>query len=90
MAFLPTSRYAQLPTVEVPSGDDRTATIVKLRRLPATEGEPTVMAEHDRLDVIARERYGESTEYWHIADANSELVASDLVQVGRVIRVPAK
>lgn len=90
MAFLPSSRYAKLPTVEVRVADNRTTTIVKLRRLPVVEGEPMRIAEHDRLDVLAHENYGDSTEYWHIADANTELVATDLVQVGRVITVPEK
>lgn len=90
MPFLPSSRYAQLPTVEVRVDDNRTTTIVKLRRLPVVEGEPMRIAEHDRLDVLAHEKYGDSTEYWHIADANTELVATDLVQVGRVITVPEK
>lgn len=90
MAFLPSSRYAKLPTVEVRVADNRTTTIVKLRRLPVVEGEPMRIAEHDRLDVLAHETYGDSTEYWHIADANTELVATDLVQVGRVITVPEK
>lgn len=90
MAFLPSSRYAKLPTVEVRVADNRSTTIVKLRRLPVVEGEPMRIAEHDRLDVLAHEKYGDSTEYWHIADANTELVATDLVQVGRVITVPEK
>jgi len=90
MPFLPSSRYANLPTVEVAVDDQRTTTVVKLRRLPIEEGEPRMMTDHDRLDIIAHEIYDESTQYWHIADANTELVASDLEQVGRIIRVPEK
>jgi hypothetical protein len=90
MAFLPSSRYAQLPTVEVPVDGTRTTSVVKLRRTPLEDGEPFVMAEHDRLDILAQERYAESTEYWRIADANAELVATDLEEPGRVIRVPTK
>jgi hypothetical protein len=90
MALLPSSRYAQLPTVEVRVEDKRTISVVKLRRLPVEDGEPFVCAEHDRLDIIAHEHYAVSTEYWHIADANTELDATRLVQLSRVIRVPAK
>jgi len=90
MAFLPNSRYAKLPTVEVKIDGERTTTIVKMRRPPRIEGSPMTIAAHDRLDVIAQERYGNATEYWHIADANTELVATDLVETGRVIEVPEK
>jgi nucleoid-associated protein YgaU len=90
MAFLPSSRYAKVATVDVPGPNGRTVTVVKLRRLPAVDGTPYSVAAHDRLDVIAHETYGDSTEYWHIADANSELDANDLVRVGRIIEVPEK
>lgn len=90
MAFLPSSRYAKLPTVEVRLADGRTLTIVKLRRLPPTEGELTVMAPHDRLDILAHEHYGDSTEFWHIADANTELDAAELAVPNNTIRVPKK
>jgi hypothetical protein len=90
MAFLPSSRYAALTTVDVPAPSGRVATIVKLRRLPATDGELTLIAPHDRLDVLAHEQYGDSTEFWHIADANSELDAAELAQPNNTIRIPTK
>lgn len=90
MPFLPSSRYAKLPTVEVRLSDGRTLTIVKLRRLPPTEGELVTMAPHDRLDVLAHERYGDSTEFWHIADANAELDAAELAVANNTIRMPKK
>ena len=90
MSFLPSSRYAQLATVDVPGPNGRTVTIVKLRRLPATDGEVTVIAPHDRLDILAHERYGDSTEFWHIADANTELDAAELAQPNNTIRIPPK
>jgi hypothetical protein len=90
MAFLPSSRYAQLATVEVSAAGGRTETIVKLRRLPPTAGTAYPVAAHDRLDVIAFETYGDSSESWHIADANTELDATALVVPGRIISVPEK
>jgi hypothetical protein len=90
MAFLLSSRYAALATVDVPASNGRVATIVKLRRLPATDGELTLIAPHDRLDVLAHEQYGDSTEFWHIADANSELDAAELAQPNNTIRIPTK
>lgn len=90
MAFLPSSRYAKIATVDVPAPNGKTVTIVKLRRLPATDGEVTVMAPHDRLDILAHEHYGDSSEYWHIADANTELDAAELAVPGNIIVVPPK
>lgn len=90
MPFLPSSRYAQLATVEVSAAGGRSATIVKLRRLPATDGTPYVIAAHDRLDVIAHEHFADSTQFWHVADANTETDATRLAEAGRVISVPEK
>jgi hypothetical protein len=90
MAFLPSSRYAHLATVDVPAPNGRVATIVKLRRLPATDGELTVIQPHDRLDVLAHEQYNDSTEFWHIADANTELDAAELAVPNNTIRIPPK
>ena len=90
MAFLPSSRYAQLATVDVPAPGGRTVSIVKLRRLPPTDGDVVVIAPHDRLDVMAHERYGDSTEFWHIADANTEVDAAELAVPNNTIKVPVK
>ncbi|GLR87954.1 hypothetical protein [Bradyrhizobium iriomotense] len=87
--FLKNSRYYGLPTVIAHdrSGDEVVA--VKLRRLPAVVGDPFTVQGHDRLDVICDLQYGDATRYWHIADANTEFEADELVRVaGRVIAVP--
>ena len=34
----------------------------------------------DRLDVMAQRKYSDGTKFWHIADANTELEANDLVK----------
>lgn len=90
MAFLPSSRYATLATLDVPAPNGRTATIVKLRRLPVADGELTAIAPHDRLDILAHEHYGDSSEFWYIADANTELDAAELAVPNNTIRVPRK
>jgi hypothetical protein len=87
--FLENSRYAGVPTVEVDLPDGRKITAVKLRRLPPTTGEPRVIIGNDRLDVMAHRKYADGTRFWHIADANSELQANDLLQPpGRLIMEP--
>jgi hypothetical protein len=89
--FLSNSRYSGLPVATVPLADGREATVVRLRRLPATAGDPYAVRGQDRLDVIAQARYADPTRYWHVADANTGLEAAALVEMaGRVIRVPER
>ena|GEM_PF-753069 len=99
--FNDSSRYAKQKTVEVKLENGRTATAVTLRRLPPTEGVITEVKGGDRLDVIALRKYKNSSKFWHVADANTELQANDLVKseppenalvspVVRTILVPEK
>lgn len=89
--FLKHSRYFGLPTVKARDRSGREVAAVTLRRLPATEGDPYVVRGSDQLDVMSEQRYRDATRYWHIADANSELEAADLVRrMGRQIKVPKR
>lgn len=87
--FLESSRYALVAKDNVTASDGRAITVVRLRRLPAVSGVPTMIREHDQLDRMAQRRYASATLFWHIADANSELQAQDLLaQPGKEINVP--
>lgn len=89
--FLDNSRYARVPTVTVIQRDGSTVSAVKLRRLPPTAGDPHTVIGIDRLDIMAQRKYADGTRFWHIADANSELQAGDLVATpGRVIAEPGQ
>ncbi len=89
--FLKTSRYYEQNVVEVKTKKKSSIKAVTLRRLPFTSGTPVQVKGNDRLDIIAQYQYNEPTKFWHIADANKELQANDLVgQVGRIINVPEK
>jgi hypothetical protein len=64
-------------------------TAIRLRPLPPTGGEPYEVTDGDRLDLIAHDRYGDGTRFWHVADANSALEADELVaETGARLRVP--
>jgi hypothetical protein len=78
--FKESSRYAKQRTVEVKLENGRKATAITLRRLPPTTGLPTLVKPNDRLDVIALRKYKDSSKFWHIADANTELQARDLIK----------
>ncbi|WP_035139292.1 hypothetical protein [Fischerella sp. PCC 9605] len=89
--FLETSRYFRQKVVDIVIKDGRTVKALTLRRLADVNGEPIVIKGNDRLDIIAQRQYQNPTMFWHIADANSELDANELVkQPLRVIKVPVK
>jgi hypothetical protein len=90
MAFLPTSRYAHVATVETEAAGGRPVAALKLRRLPAppADADPVVVQPHDRIDILAQTTYGDGAAAWRIADANSELEARRLIEAGRRIWVP--
>jgi len=77
------SRYAKIPVVEVETATGKKANAVKLRRLPYTPGNLTEVKGNDRLDIIAQRKFKDGTKFWHIADANTELEANDLVDTVR-------
>jgi len=81
--FGPNSRYAKSRIVDVTTATGKRARAVTLRRLPPTAGTPTEVKGVDRLDVIAHRKYGDSTKFWRIADANTELEANRLVAADR-------
>jgi hypothetical protein len=87
--FLEHSRYYQQPTVQVVNRDGSTLSALKLRKLPAEPGQPHTVQKHDQLDVLAQQKYSDGTKFWHIADANTELRANDLVgESGRTFQLP--
>lgn len=86
--FLESSRYANTQQTSARTRAGREVSVVKLRRLPASHGEPAVVQGNDRLDVMAHRVYGDGAQFWRIADANTELRANDLVrEAGRVIEI---
>jgi hypothetical protein len=89
--FLKNSRYYRLPTAAGRDRSGREVAAVKLRQLPATAGQTYPVKGHDKLDVMAEERYRDATRFWLIADANTELEANALTaQAQRPIKVPKR
>lgn len=87
--FLESSRYFKVKTVDAITKDGQTVKALTLRRLPRTDGKLTRVKGDDRLDIIAQRQYNNPTMFWHIADANTELHANDLVkETGRTIKIP--
>ena len=81
--FDPNSRYAKLPVVETDAATGKKVLVVKLRRSPFVGGNLTEVKGTDRLDIMAQRKYKDGTQFWHVADANTELEANDLVEKDR-------
>lgn len=87
--FLQRSRYVKVRKCEALTKDGRTVKIVTIRPLPQTSGKATTIVDDDRLDIYSQRLYNDPTRFWHIADANTELQANDLVATpARTINVP--
>ena len=87
--FLDDSRYAKVAQDDLSTDDGSVRKAIRLRRLPATKGESYAVKDNDALDVLANQYYSDGTRFWHIADANTELQADDLLeQTGRFILLP--
>ena len=87
--FLKNSRYYGQSTVSTTDSKGREVQAVTLRRLPDTSGDQVLTTQDNRLDRMSKTQYKDPTQFWHIADANSELEANALVEeANRVISVP--
>ena len=85
------SRYYCLETVTAQDSMGRSVQAVKLRRLADTTGDETVIVDGDQLDLMAKDLYKDPARFWHVADANCDLEANELVETtGRVIKVPKR
>ena len=89
--FTKDSRYANTPTSPARDSEGREVTAVQLRHLPDVDGGEITVNASDQLDVIADQCYGNATQFWRVADANSELDVRDLLRpVGRGLTVPGR
>jgi nucleoid-associated protein YgaU len=83
------SRYAHVPTAIHVDAAGRQQPYVLLR--PLTE--PTAIQAHtvvqgDRLDVLAFRAYRDAEQFWRICDANPTFRPDDLLEPGRLLRIP--
>ena len=90
--FEATSRYYSLETVTL-TADDCVIAYKRRRFLPRGDALPIlvelVVAEGDRLDVIAARTLGDPEHYWRICDASNAMNPADLTaEPGRTLRVP--
>jgi len=90
--FESTSRYYTLENATLTAPDGRVIAYKRRRFLPDGKDmqllvEVTV-TEGDRLDTITARTLGDPEQFWRICDANNTMNPSDLIEPGRMVRVP--
>ena len=91
--FEPTSRYYAIPTAIHVTPDGRASAYKRRRFLPRGAAMPllaeVVVAQGDRLDLIAARTLGDPEQFWRVCDANDAMNPVELtIPVGRTLRVP--
>lgn len=91
--FEPTSRYYQLEEAVHVTRDGREVVYKRRRFLPQGEAMPAlseaVVADGDRLDLIAGRTLGDPQQFWRIADKQNALDPFELTAVpSRRLQIP--
>jgi hypothetical protein len=84
------SRYANIADAIYRRAD---GTLVKYKVLRITPDSRSIqnhlVAQGDRLDLIAFQHYGDPEQFWRICDGNDALRSDDLTdEIGARIRIP--
>jgi len=83
------SRYYPVVDAVYRDAAGREIAYKRLRLLPAPPALRThLVTPEDRLDLIAHRHLGVAEQSWRVADANLALLPSELVVVGRRLRIP--
>jgi hypothetical protein len=90
MTFFKGSRYELVGEIELLDGEGRLVRCKRTRFIPATPARLThVVADHDRIDLLAHRYFRDSERFWRICDANRALWPPDLLaETGRTISIP--
>ncbi len=90
--FEHTSRYYTLEDASHTTTDGRIISYKRRRFLPDGQNMPLLVevtvTQGDRLDLITARTLGDPGQFWRICDANNTINPSDLINPGRILRVP--
>jgi hypothetical protein len=83
------SRYAKLPTAEIPGPDGEMHKIIELRETPRTGGFfYAIPVAGERLDHLAHRYYRDAHKFWRICDASEYLDPFDVIAPGVPVLIP--
>ena len=90
--FAGNSRYQGIETTTITGADGRMVSYVRRRFLPQpgqlAQVHQHVVAQGDRLDVIAARYLGDPELFWRICDANGAMRPEDLTSaIGQALRI---
>jgi hypothetical protein len=90
VTFFKGSRYERVGEVELTLDSGRVVRCKQTRFIPPTPGRVGhVVADHDRIDLLAYRYFRDSERFWRICDANDALWPPDLLaEPGRTIAIP--
>ena len=90
MAISSTGRYKESTVANLAVNDLPRRVIVPGPQHAYSFGYQTYMwTSADRPDSIAQKFYGDSTAWWHIADANPEIMSWINIAPGTIVRIPS-
>jgi len=83
------SRYAKTGTYDVTGPNGQPVKALQIRVIPnRPAGFFHTFRADERLDLLAFRFYRNPEKFWVIADANTEMDPEDLLQPGRLLRIP--
>jgi hypothetical protein len=83
------SRYANVPVYTIVDAQGRAHRALRMRVIPPTPAYfQHLVAETDRLDLMAFTYYAKPDRFWRICDGNSEMQPERLLEPGRRVLVP--
>lgn len=85
MALDSNSRYKTAPANNTRGGS--TLVGVRRHRISSTY-DVYVTKDGDTFDRLAAKVFGDSTQYWRIADLNPQVAFPDVIPIGTYLRVP--
>ena len=89
MSISANSRYANSIVVGATFEGQMIQVITPSQQVPFTFTYVTYQwTGHDRLDRLAYSNYGDSSQWWRIADANPEILDFNNLLSGTLIRIP--
>jgi hypothetical protein len=89
--FFKGSRYEQVPDAQTTDTHGRTMTYKKIRIIPDTSAQFNhLVCQGDRPDLLAYRYYRDSQKFWHIADANDDVMQAEelTAKPGQRILIP--
>lgn len=89
--FFKGSRYEKVKDAEITDARGRTVKYKRIRFIPETPAvKQQIVAQGDRLDLIAHNNYQDPELFWRICDANKAMLPDELlIEIGKRILIPS-